>query len=158
MITALAIDGLVPRYTPLTADEMRELTRRFLLNATTYETQRYWDLVTALRGPDSPSETPDMTKAQRDIAYEARRKRKAQGVEVIRHHAFHGAMAGSARSRSDRVYITLPPMSQWDHHDVHLRKAAKVLGLVVKEAKETPKWKRLWSQIVQRLPQTGIAE
>jgi hypothetical protein len=158
MITSLAVDGLVPNYTPLSCDEMRELNSRFLQHASQSEKQRYWDLITALRGPDVPSETAGMTKEQNSIAYEARRKRKAQGVEVIRHFVFDGHIGGSARSRSDRFHIVVPPQIEQDHHDIHLMKAARVLGLVVKVAKETPKWKRLWSQIVQLSQPTGTAE
>jgi hypothetical protein len=150
--------GQIERFTPMTLVEMRELNRRFFQNAPEKEQQNYWHLVTALRGPDVPSESMNMTTEQRNIAYEARRKRKAQGVEVIRYHAFGGAMGGSARYRSDRSYIVVPPYEEQDHHDLHLVKAARVLGLAVKTAKETPKWKKLWSQIVRLSPPTGIAE
>jgi hypothetical protein len=152
------VTGQPERYDPTTCAEMRELTRRFLINADEQEQQDYWHLITALRGPDVPSETMGMTREQQGIAYAARRKRKAQGVEVIRFHAFGGVMGGSARYRTDRSHIVLPPHEEQDHHDVHLLKAARVLGLVVKTAKETPKWKKLWSQIVQLSPPTGIVE
>ncbi len=36
----------------------------------------FWSVVTALRGPDSPSETPSMDGEQHARAYAARRKRK----------------------------------------------------------------------------------
>lgn len=141
---------------PTTFDEMRELNRRFLQAASVVEKQKYWDVVTALRGPDLPSESTEMTSEQTTIAYQARRKRKAQGVEVIRFHAFGGQTGGAARYRTDRAYIVVPEFL--DHHDHHLIKAAKVLGLVVKTAKDTPKWKKLWSQIVRLSPPTGIVE
>jgi len=150
--------GQIERYTPTTLAEMRELTRRFLETANEQEQQDYWHLITALRGPDVPSETMGMTGEQKRIAYEARRKRKAQGVEVIRFHAFGGVIGGSARFRTDRSYVVIPPHEEQDHHDVHLLKAARVLGLAVKVAKETPKWKRLWSRIVRLSPPTGIVE
>ena len=159
MIKRLSVDKSGgERYTPNTCEEMRELNRRFFNEASSPETSLYWDIITALRGPDSPSERHEMTMKQQGLAYTARRKRKAQGVEVIRHHAFHGAMSGSARSRTDRCYVVIPPLAEQDHHDVHLQKAARALGLVVKVAKDTPKWKKLWLQIVRLLPPTGIVE
>lgn len=93
---------------------------------------RFWDLITCLRGPDSPSERPDMTPEERNSAYAGRRKRKADTVEVIRAQAFGGAVGGSARYRVDRDYVTLPPMGEWDHFDKHVERAARAIGLEVK--------------------------
>jgi len=94
--------------------------------------RKLWDLITGLRGPDSPSERPDMSQTEQAEAYEGRRKRKAKTVEVIRGHAFGGIVGGSARSRDDRDYVVLPPESEWDHFDKHVARAAHTIGLTVK--------------------------
>src|SRR3990167_6500200 len=56
-----------------------------------------WDVLTCLRGPDSPSERPDMTANESAVAYTGRRKRKYNTVEVIRAAAFFGTCGGCAR-------------------------------------------------------------
>lgn len=90
-----------------------------------------WDIMTGLRGPDSPSERPDMGVEERDRAYRGRRKRKYDTVEIIRHTAFYGALGGCARHHED-TKVTLPPRGQWDHFDRHVARAAQYLGLQVK--------------------------
>lgn len=96
---------------------------------------RIWDLMVSLRGPDTPSERPDMSDEDARKAYAGRRERKARTGEVIRFHAFGGKVGGGARSRGDRDYIELPPHSRWDHYDRHAARAAALLGLkvVIKE-------------------------
>ena len=89
-----------------------------------------WDIMCALRGPDSPSETPSMSPQQRALAYNARRKRKFNTVEVIREKAFFGVVGGCARHHEGDT-ILLPPTIGWDHFDGHMQKAANVLGLKV---------------------------
>ena len=98
-----------------------------------------WDLMTGLRGPDSPSETPSMPEEERDKAYRGRRERKRRTVEVIRGHAFGGIVGGSARYRKDIDFVSLPPRSTWDHFDRHVEKTARVLGLGVKVEAEDVK-------------------
>jgi hypothetical protein len=146
-----------PPYTPRNLDEMRECIQRFMNMAPGGDTARFWNLITALRGPDTPCETTDMDQTQREIAYKARRQRKSGGVEVIRWHAFHGTVGGTARYRSDRDYIEVPPRKQHDHHDGHLVKAAEAIGLKV-EYKENLKWRKTWSQIAPRFAPTGTVE
>lgn len=87
-----------------------------------------WDVVTCLRGPDSPSEKDTMDKTDYQAAYKARRKRKHDTVEVIR--GMSVGQVGAARTRAGSS-ITLPPSAEWDHYDKHCARAAKVLGLDV---------------------------
>lgn len=91
-----------------------------------------WDILTCLRGPDSPSERASMSRSEHDEAYRKRRERKAKTVEVIRWHALQGAVGGSARYRSDRDWVELPPRDEWDHFDKHVDRAARSLGLGVR--------------------------
>lgn len=119
--------------TPKTLTEMRGIIGDFLQNSP--DAGLLWDLITCLRGPDSPSEKPNMTSNESREAYGGRRKRKAKTVEVIRHYAFNGIIGGCARSRSDRDYVELPPTSEWDHFDRHVERAAQVLGLEVRVEK-----------------------
>ena len=92
--------------------------------------ERLWNLMCGLRGPDSPSERPDMPSEDRDRAYRGRRERKYKTVEVIREAAFFGAGGGSARRHHD-TKVLLPPIGEWDHFDKHVERAARVLGLEV---------------------------
>lgn len=102
---------------------------------------KFWDLITCLRGPDSPSETPSMTSAESSAAYSGRRARKADTVEVIREKAFFGSVGGAARHRDDRDYVLLPPREEWDHFDKHVDRAARAIGLEVRiKGKEKGKW------------------
>ena len=89
-----------------------------------------WDILTCLRGPDAPSERPDMASKEAAEAYAGRRKRKYDTVEVIRHAAFFGASGGCARHHKGDV-VKLPPRQQWDHFDKHVARAANALGLKV---------------------------
>src|SRR3990167_4540998 len=91
---------------------------------------KLWDLMCALRGPDSPSERGGMSTAEHSRAYAGRRKRKYATVEVVRQKAFHGVVGGCARHHDDD-HITLPPMNEWDHFDHHMQRVAAGLGLKV---------------------------
>jgi len=115
---------------PKNLEEMREMIGIFL--STNPESGRLWDLITGLRGPDSPSETPGMGGEEFEKKYRARRERKAKTVEVIRWHAFNGRSGGGARLRSDRKYVIVPPKQKQDHFDRHVIRAAQVLGLEVR--------------------------
>lgn len=110
--------------------EMREFMGEFIKHNPV--SGRFWDLITCLRGPDSPSERPDMLPEVASRAYEARRRRKAETVEVIRGLAFGGVVGGSARSRTDRDYVELPPEDEWDHFDKHVQRAAQAIGIEVR--------------------------
>ena len=89
-----------------------------------------WDVITCQRGPDSPSERPDMGPAESAKAYKGRRERKYNTVEVIRAASFGGVVGGAARShKADKVVV--PPPEQRDHFDRHVVRAAGVLGLKV---------------------------
>lgn len=101
------------------------------------EGHKLWEIMSAQRGPDAPSERPNMSAAEHRTAYAARRKRKYNTVEVIRSASFGGVVGGSARHHKDD-HITLPPESQWDHFDNHCYRAANVLGLkvVIEEEKD----------------------
>ncbi len=93
-----------------------------------------WDVLTALRGPDTPSERDDMAWDERQAAYAARRERKARTVEVIR--GVSALKGGSCRYREDRNYVLLPPRREWDHFDRHVYKAAGWLGVEVRIKEE----------------------
>jgi len=95
----------------------------------------FWDLITALRGPDSPSERPDLSASENSKRYAARRARKFASTEIIRKKAFYGVIGGAARSH-EAEYITLPPPSKWDHFDKHMARAAGVLGLDIRYEEE----------------------
>lgn len=114
--------------TSLSLSDLRRIVAYFLQHSP--DASKFWDLVTALRGPDFPSECEGMSSSDYAKAYDGRRKRKAKTVEVIRHHAFFGATGGSARVRSDRNYVVVN--KQQDHFDRHVVRAAQVLGLDVR--------------------------
>ena|SRR5688572_29832576 len=90
-----------------------------------------WDLMSCVRGPDSPSETDAMSSEEHQKAYRGRRLRKFETSEAIRHEMFFGAVGGSARHHS-ASHVTVPPLEQQDHFDRHIVKAANLLGLQVK--------------------------
>ncbi len=89
-----------------------------------------WDLMCALRGPDTPSERGDMTSDDHSRAYKARRARKYKTVEAIREVVFFGSSGGSCRHHPD-TKVLLPPNKERDHFDHHVEKAARLLGLTV---------------------------
>lgn len=89
-----------------------------------------WDLMGCVRGPDFPSERPDMRSSEHDAAYKGRRKRKYETVEVIRNAMFFGFVGGGARSHSGDS-VELPPTNMWDHFDRHVARGANAVGLKV---------------------------
>lgn len=94
-------------------------------------------ILAAQRGPDSPSERPDMDSAEHEKAYWGRRARKKSSGEVIRTASFFGLGKVGCRARSGDS-ITLPPQSKWDHYDKHMAQAAHVLGIKVVEDPNAP--------------------
>jgi hypothetical protein len=94
-------------------------------------------ILAAQRGPDSPSERPDMDPATHKQAYWGRRARKASSGEVIRSVSFFGIGTVGARSRAGDS-ITLPPSNTWDHYDKHQAQAAAVLGIKVIQSPDAP--------------------
>ena len=89
-----------------------------------------WDLMGCVRGPDSPSERPDMSPSESSRAYAGRRDRKRKTVEIIREAMFFGACGGSARHHHD-TKVTVPPARQHDHFDRHVLRGASAIGLGV---------------------------
>lgn len=97
--------------------------------------QKLWDLITALRGPDSPSETPSMSGKEAKIAYAERRKRKYNSTEVIRWAAFFGVVGGAARyHEGDKIVVE--DLDNLDHFSKHMVRAANAIGLKVKASKQ----------------------
>lgn len=94
-------------------------------------------ILAAQRGPDSPSERPDMSAVDHKKAYWGRRARKHSSGEIIRAASFFGIGQVGARShRGDS--ITLPLSNKWDHYDKHMALAAQVLGIEVKTNESAP--------------------
>lgn len=89
-----------------------------------------WDLMGCVRGPDSPSERPDMQPDESSRAYKGRRDRKYKTVEIIREAMFFGSIGGCARFHKD-TKVTLPRHSAYDHFDKHVERAAHAIGLNV---------------------------
>ena len=119
--------------TPL-SEAIKEI-RRYLKDSP--DGQALWDILTALRGPDNPTERGGMSDAQWNEQYRLRRARKRETVEVIRGKTFPNC--GEARCREDIDYVTLPPKAEWDHFDKHVARAAHWLGLRIEEkAKAKP--------------------
>lgn len=112
----------------LTFDQIRGLVGDIL--ARNPHSGRFWDVLTCMRGPDSPSERPDMSSKEAAKAYAGRRERKFRTVEVIRKKAWFGVCGGGARNH-DGDKVTLPPSSTWDHFDKHVARAAHAIGLDV---------------------------
>lgn len=115
---------------PTTCDEMRTVVRKFFSNSNvpSAEKGKFWDLMAMVRGPDYPSERGTLSPDDYKAAYAARRQRKRETVEVIRHKLFDGMVGGTARHREGDCVI-LPPSSKWDHFDRHVQRAALILGL-----------------------------
>lgn len=115
-----------------TLDELRQLMGVIIQKNP--NSGRFWDILTCLRGPDSPSERGDMDSAEASRAYQGRRDRKFKTVEVIRQKAFFGIIGGAARHH-DSEKVILPPSGSWDHFDKHVARAAGALGLKVEVEK-----------------------
>ena len=117
--------------TSATFDELRAALATALRQ--NHNSGKLWDLITASRGPDWPSEPVNDYGGQKfGPLYDARRKRKYDSTEVIRQLAFFGVVGGSARSHSG-TSVTVQHPSKQDHFDRHVVRAAHVLGLTVKE-------------------------
>lgn len=116
-------------FNQLSFDEVRKLIGGYLH---TPEGGKLWDLMAVVRGPDYPSERPNMDRKTSAEMYRGRRNRKAETGEVLRSKLFGGKIGGSARSRTDIDYVTLPPRSEWDHYDRHVERAAQIMGLEVR--------------------------
>jgi len=114
--------------TTMTFDEMRKQIGEWLQSN---EGGRLWDLLTCLRGPDSPSELVNVHSPENSANYKLRRERKYDTVEVIRQKAFFGVVGGSARHH-DQDYVVVNPPDEQDHFDRHVLKAACALGLEVR--------------------------
>lgn len=125
---------LIERLEELSFDEQRVVIGIFLRED---RGQKLWDLMTGLRGPDAPSERPDLSSSENRVNYDLRRKRKFNSTEVIREHAFFGVVGGAARHHmSDE--ILLPPTNEYDHFLKHMERAARAIGLkVTNESNET---------------------
>lgn len=124
-------------FNKLSLNEVRELIGGYIRGGVAGG--QLWDLMAGCtRGPDYPSERPDMSQEESRKAYAGRRERKHRIGEVLRFKAFCGKVGGGARYRTDIDYITLPPESEWDHYDRHAARAAQILGIEVKTL-EAPK-------------------
>ena len=108
----------------MTLEEWRVLMADVLANSP--DAGRIWDVMTALRGPDAPSERTGMSSKDYNAAYSGRRDRKFKTVEVIRHAAFGGYVGGGARHHKDTKVIV---RRNQDHFDRHVIAAARALGL-----------------------------
>lgn len=120
---------------PATCDEMRGLIGEFLKRGDS-EAQRLWDIITCQRGPDAPSEVGGGADQSNSEAYNLRRERKRDTVEVIRAQSWNGVVGGCARYRTDIKYVTVEPPSRQDHFARHVVKAASALGLEIKYKKD----------------------
>jgi hypothetical protein len=103
-----------------------------------------WDVLTALRGPDFPSEIGDGSGVKNAAAYDQRRKRKYATTEIIR--AKSGLHGGAARFHAGD-HVTVPPFAKQDHFDRHVVKAAQALGITVKVEGEVEQPSNLFSPV-----------
>ena len=118
--------GKTRKISELTLTEWREFMAEFLRKNP--NSGNAWDLMACVRGPDYPSERPDMTPSESSRAYNGRRERKRKTIEIIRDRMFFGVVGGSARShKADSVQ--LPPRIQWDHFDRHVERGARIVDL-----------------------------
>jgi hypothetical protein len=111
--------------------------QRFILNGNPGEVKDFWDVMSAIRGPDGPS---DIQK---------REARKFLTVQVIRGVAFHGAVGGNAAHRTDSRSVSLPCREDgmvWDHFDAHVAKAAIALGLTIEPIRDEDMRERIQKQ------------
>lgn len=117
----------------LSFTEWRRFMSEFM--SSNHNASKAWDVMGCIRGPDYPSERPDMTSYESSAAYKARRKRKYNTVEVIRDVMFFGVVGGGARHHNDVKVIIAHPNKQ-DHFDRHVDAAARTLGLQVEYLRE----------------------
>ena len=94
-----------------------------------------WNIMGCIRGPDFPSERPDMNSREREKAYSGRRKRKYETVEVLREAMFFGVVGGCARHHKEDHVLVMQD-SNADHFDRHVVLAARALGIEVKHKDE----------------------
>jgi hypothetical protein len=128
-MTLILDDGTPVPVTQLTFSQWRHFMAAVLQHSPHAHT--IWDVMACVRGPDTPSERPDMSPSEHNSAYGGRRHRKRQTVEVLRHVMFHGTCGGQARHR-EGTSVTLPPANERDHFDRHVALGASILGLTVK--------------------------
>lgn len=133
----LHTDGKVSvEVSKMSLDDWRHFMAEFM--SSNPHASQAWDIMGCVRGPDAGlgvmSERPDMKSKDHEEAYAGRRSRKYDTVEIIRQAMFFGAMGGAARSHKGDT-VTLPPSGSWDHFDKHVARAARALGLKVKEKK-----------------------
>lgn len=120
----------------LSLDDWRKFMAEFMTK--NHYASQAWDIMGCVRGPDAGlgvmSERPNMESKEHSKAYAGRRSRKFDTVEIIRSAMFFGAMGGAARSHSGDT-VTVPPSEAHDHFDRHVVRAARALGLKIKEKK-----------------------
>lgn len=85
-----------------------------------------WDVITAARGPDSPSELGGDYSSP---SYSQRVERKMRTVAIIRGKAF--PQARGARIAEGDAVVLPADRKTWDHFDKHVERAARQLGLRV---------------------------
>ena len=120
----------------MSLDDWRSFMAQFMTHNT--NASAAWDIMGCVRGPDAGlgvlSERPNMESSEHSAVYTKRRERKYDTVEIIRKAMFFGAMGGAARSHKGDT-VTLPPSGAWDHFDKNVARAARALGLKIKEKK-----------------------
>ena len=112
----------------LSFTEWRRFMSEFM--SSNHNASKAWDVMGCVRGPDSPSERPDMTPDESSKAYSGRRDRKFKTVEIIREAMFFGSIGGCARHHRDSK-VTVRPHGKQDHFDRHVERAAHALDLTV---------------------------
>lgn len=122
--------GATVKVKDLTLKQWREFMAEFM--SKNPHSQEAWDIMGCVRGPDFPSERPDMSSTEQAKAYQGRRHRKYETVEVLREAMFYGVCGGSARRhRGDHVVVASDLHA--DHFDRHVSAAAHALGIEVRK-------------------------
>ena len=129
----IGINGTYIPVSELSFLQWRQFMAEFM--STNPNSHLAWDIMGCVRGPDSPSERPDMGSKERSKAYKGRRDRKFKTVEILREAMFFGAVGGAARYHKDNK-VTIPPSSQRDHFDRHVERGANAIGIPVEVEKE----------------------
>ncbi|TFH63977.1 MAG: hypothetical protein E4G90_09035 [Gemmatimonadales bacterium] len=101
------------------------------------ESSKLWDIVTAMRGPDSPSERPSDAPTTHRRKWAERVERKMQTVAVIRGEVFGATSAPGSARMTRRSYVRLPKEGEWDHYDKHVARAARALELELRFTEES---------------------